>query len=43
MILLNEVYLNNIKLEKKVVLSGVILYIVRNVLIIYGLDIVNCI
>lgn len=43
MILLNEVYLNNIKLEKKVVLSVVILYIVRNVLIIYGLDVLNCI
>lgn len=43
MILLNEVYLNNIKLEKKVVLSVVILYIVRNVLNIYGLDVLNCI
>lgn len=43
MILLNEVYLNNIKLEKKVVLSVVVLYIVRNVLIIYGLDVLNCI
>lgn len=43
MILLNEVYLNNIKLEKKVVLSVVSMYIVRNVLIIYVLDVLNCI